>query len=348
MQNHLSTFSFKKLIKCIFTILFVIILIFIMDRLFAPKYVSENIDGRITAEFYRESKPLDLIAFGSSTVYNAIDTDRLNEDIGINSYLRANASQTVWQSYYLLKDALIDQTPKLIMFDVSFMKNGEEFVEEPSNRKCIELMRPSIYKYQAIKASMYSEEHPETYFMPVFRYHSRWKELSMEDLQYLFYVPNVTRHGYIREDGVAKEQHIYSPEEENENALKLKLEGADNFRESGIFPKKAVEYLDLFVDECYKENIPLMLFKTPTFVANWYDTYDDWLEIYVNQKNVKFKEQGSDYSINYVNYNGAADKMGIVVSDDYIDDGEHLNHDGATKFTIYLEQDLKNNYAFGS
>lgn len=344
MQNRLSTFNFKKLIKIIFTVALAVIITIVLDRIFAPKYVNENLDGRITAEFYREEEPLDLIAFGSSTVYNAIDTDKLNEELGIHSYLRANASQTLWQSYYLLKDSLIDQNPELIMLDVSFIKNGEEFIEEPSNRKCIENMRPSIYKYKAIKESMYHEEHPETYFLPVFRYHSRWKELGIDDLKYAFYIPNVTKHGYIREDGVAKDQKIYEPDPENENALLMKYEGAEDLMNAGVFPDKAVKYLDMFVDECAKKNIPLMLFKTPTYVANWYSAYDNWLEDYVNHKNSQFKANGSSYSIDYVNYDEYADKMGIVVSEDYYDDGEHLNHSGATKFSSYLIDDLKAKY----
>ena len=187
MQNRLSTFSFKKLIKVIFTIFLCILFTVLLDRLFMPKYVNENLDGRITPEFYRADKDLDVIFLGSSTVYNAIVPSKLYEDTSSKVYLRANASQTLWQSYYLLEDALADHQPKLVALDVSFMKNGEEFIEEPSNRKAIEGMRPSLSKIKAIKASQYEEEHVETYFFPVYRYHSRWKDLKKEDFEYLFY-----------------------------------------------------------------------------------------------------------------------------------------------------------------
>lgn len=341
MQNHLSTFSFKKIIKVMATVAFIIFITFVIDRLFMPKYVNENIDGRITSEFYRQRENLDVIAFGSSTVYNAIVPSKLKEDCDIDIYLRANASQTLWQSYYLLKDSLISQNPSMVMLDVSFMKNGEEFIEEPSNRKCIEGMRPSIYKYQAIKASMYEEEHPETYFIPVFRYHSRWKELKGEDFKYLFHIPTVTDNGYIKEDGVAIDQHIYEVDLEEENALSLKYENSDDFMEAKIFPDKSVEYLDRFVDECSKKGIKVLLFKTPTYVNTWYKTYDKWLEDYVNHKKTeKSRDDDKDW-ISYVNFDDYAKQCKIVVSEDYIDDGEHLNHNGAVKFTQFLEDYLR-------
>lgn len=344
MQNRLFTFSFKKLIKIVITILLCCLCMKLLDGLFIPKYVNENIDGRITSEFYREKEPLDLIVFGSSTVYNAIVPSMIKEDMGINSYLRANASQTLWQSYYLLEDALISEKPEVVMLDVSFMKNGEEFIEEPSNRKALEGMRLSPYKIKAIKASQYSEEHWETYLFPVFRYHSRWKELTGDDLKYMFYVPTVTDHGYIKETGVAKDQHIYEIDPEMENSLKLKLEGAgDNIKESGVFPDKSIQYLDLFVNACAKNNIKLILFKTPTYVNTWYDTYDKWMENYVNQYNAENCDTADDKQLCYVNFDGYKEDCGLNVETDYIDDGEHLNYDGAVKYTAVLEKYLEEN-----
>ena len=41
----------------------------------------------------------------------------------------------MWQSYYLMRDTVRYNRPKLITLDVSFMKYGDDFAEEAANRK---------------------------------------------------------------------------------------------------------------------------------------------------------------------------------------------------------------------
>lgn len=280
-----------------------------LNRIFIPKYVDNNQDGRVTAEFYREKAELDILFFGSSTVYNAISPVCLYENYGCTSYVRANASQTLWQSYYLLEDALRDHRPKLVMVDMSFMKYGGEFVEEASNRKALDGMRFSKSKYDCIRASMWEGEQMITYFFPVFRFHSRWKELTKDDFYYAARVPDVTYNGFIMQFDIPDEQVIYDREP----------------RETYDFPEKAWSYLDRICELCNREEIPLVLMKTPTYVNNWYDEYDDALTEYA-------QEQG----IEYVNFDWYKDEMGNELRTDYVDSGSHLNLVGAEKFTKYL------------
>ena len=296
--------------------LLILVLISLLDHIFIPKYINENTDGRITAEFYEERPGLDLVALGSSTLYNAMIPAELYKEKGICSFVRSNASQTVWQSYYLLEDAIKYNKPKIVIFDVSFMKYGEDFVEEPSNRKTIEHMKSPVSKYCAVKASMYEEEDIASYYFPILRYHSRWKELTTEDIGYAYASPQVTYNGYIMESQIAKDQHIY----ESEAAPGIS------------FPAKAMEYLDRITELCRKEDIKLLLIKTPTFVNSWHREYDDLL-----------REYAAENSISYFNFDDMAEAMNINVRTDYIDDGEHLNINGAKKFTTALGDYLLEN-----
>lgn len=307
----------KSITKKIAALLLIVILTSLLDHIFIPKYIDENIDGRITAEFYNESVPLDVIGLGSSTMYNAMSPVALYRDYGFTSYVRSNASQTVWQSYYLLKDAIKYNKPKLVIFDVSFMKYGEEFIEEPSNRKTIEHMRDPLAKYNAVMASKYEQEQPISYYLPILRYHSRWKSLSANDLKYAYDYPEVTFDGFIMESRVPKEQHIYAPE-----AL-----------EEAVFPQKAEAYLDKIIELCRREDIQLLLMKTPTYVNSWHAEYDELLT-----------KKASENGIVYINFDTTSENAGITVRTDYIDDGEHFNISGAEKFNHILGQYLKDNY----
>lgn len=290
-------------------ILLIVVIAVALNRIFIPKYVEDNQDGRVTEEFYREKTDLDVLFFGSSTVYNAISPVYLYENYGFSSYVRANASQTLWQSYYLLEDALKKQEPELVMVDMSFMKYGEEFVEEASNRKALDGMRLSKSKYDCIKASMWEGEEPVTYLFPVLRFHSRWKELTKDDFLYALKVPDVTYNGFLMQFDIPEEQVIYEKEA----------------RENYDFPKKAWDYLDRITELCKEKDIPLILMKTPTYVNNWYDEYDEALTSYADEKGIE-----------YVNFDWYKEEMGNVLRTDYVDAGSHLNLVGAEKFCDFL------------
>lgn len=318
IQGHLSTSSFKnRILKAVCAMLIASILVSLMDHILAPKYITENQDGRITREFYEVGTDLDVIALGSSTMYNAFSPDYLWGRYGFTSYVRSNASQTLWQSYYLLKDAFDTKHPSLVVLDMSFIKYGDEFIEEPSNRKTIESMRNPLCKYGAVKASMYEEEDILSYYFPVLRYHSRWKELTSEDLKYSYIAPRVTFDGYLMDFTIPDEQNIYEPDD----------------LDSVNFPEKSLEYLDKIIELCKKENVPILLMKTPTYVNSWHGVYDDEISKIANAAGVS-----------YVNFDDYADECGIVVRTDYIDDGSHLNIVGAEKFCDFFGAYIKDNY----
>lgn len=306
------------LINCIKILLIVSLTIF-LNRLFMPKYITENKDGRVTEEYYNEKTDLDVICFGSSTVYNAISPDYLWDEYGFTSYTRANASQTLWQSYYLMEDALKSQKPDVILLDMSFMKYGEEFVEEPSNRKTIDGMRLSKSKLDCIMASMWEGEEPITYLLPIFRYHSRWKELTKDDLIYAFHNTEVTYDGFIMEFGLPDQDPVVYDMEE---------------KDSYDFPPKAYQYLDKIVALCKEKEIPLLLMKTPTYTNNWYPEYDDNLRKYADANGVV-----------YTNFDDYKKEMGIDLFLHYNDGASHLNVTGAEVFSAFLGQYLKSNYS---
>ena len=60
----------------------------------------------------------------------------------------------------------------------------------------------SSVKINAIKASMLPDEQMITYLFPLLRYHSRWNELTMEDLKYIFVRDTRTFNGYLMQAGV--------------------------------------------------------------------------------------------------------------------------------------------------
>ncbi|MBQ7464160.1 MAG: hypothetical protein IJS86_04795, partial [Lachnospiraceae bacterium] len=262
--------------------------------------------------------PLDAVFFGSSTVYNAVSPDLMWDRYGFTSYTRANASQTMWQSYYLIRDAVRHNRPKLITLDVSFMKYGEDFVEEAANRKAIDGMRLSLDKLRCAKASMWEKESLASYVFPVMRFHSRWDDLKGEDIRFAFGRPEVTYDGFIMEFKKTEEVEEYE-------GLELK---------DPLFPRKAEDYLIKIMDYCEQEKIPLLLMKTPTYINTWFPEYDERLE-----------EMTKGYEgCDYINFDVDADEIGLDRKEDYVDGHSHLNVEGAQKFSVYFGGYIKDRY----
>lgn len=305
----------KKILIVLLEIAFVICAVFFTNKLFMPKYVSENQDGRIAEEFYDEKLPLDVVFVGPSTIYNAVSPVWLWERYGFTSYVRGNASQTMWQSYYMVADAIQYNKPKVVVVDVTFIRHADDFVEEPSNRKALDGMKLSKVKLDAIKDSKADVEKTGDYLFPLFRFHSRWNELSMEDLIWCFKDDPVTYNGHLMQFGTSPTAFGFT--------------GYDA-REEYTLGDKGVAYLRKLIELCQANDITVILMKTPAGTPNWALQYD-----------AQIMAVAGEYHVGYVNFDMLADEMGLDYKAHSPDEGRHLNTVGAEIFTNYLGQILK-------
>ncbi len=305
----------KKIIIVILEIAFVIAAVFFTNRLFMPKYVSENQDGRITQEFYDETVPLDVVFVGPSTIYDAISPVWLWERYGFTSYVRGNASQTMWQSYYMVEDAIKYNKPKVVVADVTFIRHSDDFVEEPSNRKALDGMKLSTTKINAVRDSKADTEKLRDYIFPLFRFHSRWNELSMEDLVWCFKDEPVTYNGHLMQFGTSPTAFGFTGYDE---------------RDEYSLGDKGVAYMRKLIELCQANHITVILMKTPAGTPNWALQYD-----------AQIMEIANEYQVGYVNFDMLAEEIGLDYKMHSPDEGRHLNTVGAELFTGYLGEILR-------
>ena len=311
----------KKTVKVITVILKVVLIVFLvvtLNRIFMPKYINENRDGRISAEYYPFSNYTDVIFAGSSTVYSDISPAVLWQKEGISSYVRANASQPVWISYYMIEDAIRCHKPELVCLDMTFAKYDDDFVEEPSTRKSVDGMRMSPSKIKCALASMGEDEKLMEYIIPLFRFHTRWKELTWDDIRYAWYFGAVTQNGFIDDKNIKAAEDadlVYSEDERR------------------LSPKNVL-YIEKTIKLCQDNGIGIMLMKTPAHSSNWTDSLDEDIRTIADR-----------YGIKYINFDMYNDDIGLDYSTDTPDEGSHLNTSGAVKFSGYLAHELKKDYA---
>ena len=140
--------------------LFIVVMftvLFFLQKLLMPKYMSDIVEGALTEEYYEETTDHEVIFVGDCEVYENFSPITLYEEFGITSYIRGSAQQLPWQSYYMLEDTLRYEKPKVAVFNVLALKYDEP-QSEAYNRMTIDGMKFSSSKLGAIQASMTEQE----------------------------------------------------------------------------------------------------------------------------------------------------------------------------------------------
>lgn len=307
----------KKWIRGILSAVIAVAVLAGLQRLVVPKYTEDIVEGGFTAEYYRETQPHQVLMVGDCELYENFSTIELWEQYGITSYIRGNAQQLTWQSYYLLEDALKYETPDVVVFNVLELKYDKPQREE-YNRMTLDGMKWSGSKVNAVKASMLKDEGMLDYVFPLLRYHSRITELKKSDFAYYFSDITRTHAGYyMRVDVAPYEEGIWEEEEP----------------ESFQFGKNAMKYMDKIADLCEEKGIRLLLVKAPSLSPEWYDEWDSQVKEYAKERN-----------LDYINFLEHIEEIGIDYTTDTYDQGLHMNLSGAEKCADYLGQFLTDNY----
>ncbi len=306
----------KKILVYIVTICSVIITLVLLQRLFMPKYMSSIHEGNLIEEYYKDVKEHDVIFIGDCEVFSNVSPITLWEQYGIPSYIRGSAQQLIWQSYYLLEETLRFEKPKVVVFNVLAMKYDEP-QKEAYNRLTLDGMKLSWSKLRAIKASMMEDEAYITYLFPILRYHSRWNELTSEDVRYLFQKETLSHNGFLMR--VDTKPVTVIP----------KGKKLPDYQ----FGKNSYDYLNRMTKLCKKNGIELVLMKSPSVYPYWYEEWDEQIESYARENN-----------LTYINFLKLTDEIGIDYDMDTYDGGLHMNLSGAEKFTSYLGQLLQEKF----
>ena len=156
------------------------------------------------------------------------------------------------------------------------------------------------------------------YIVPLFRFHSRWKEFTWDDIRYAYYNTPVTFNGFIKDEEV-------EPADRDELV----------YAKTGEEPlsSKNVEYLRRSIELCRDKGVQIMLFKVPSFSDNWGTDLDR-----------QISGIAEEYGVSYVNFDEYNDAIGLDYKKDTPDMGSHLNTFGADKFSDYFGNYITSNY----
>lgn len=280
--------------------------------LLQPKYMTDLEEGSFISQYYREAGGHDVIFIGDCEVYANFSPLELYRQEGITSYVRGTSQQLIWQSYYLLKETFRYETPKVVIYNVNAMRYSEP-VSEAYNRLTIDNMRWSLDKIGMIRASMTQEEDFLSYVFPILRYHSRFDELTGEDVEYLFKTKDNTWQGYQMHTAIQPVGTL----------------PAKRVQASYDFGDICWNYLEKMRLLCEENGVEFILIKAPSLYPYWYEEYDAQMQAYARQ-----------HGLSYYNLTQQIDEIGLDFSVDTYDSGLHLNLTGTNKLSKYFAKIL--------
>lgn len=312
----------NEILSIIAFIILLITTIYFLDRLFIPKWItnSDNSHSFITRGYYAEPKnTIDVLFLGNSDTYRGISPMKIWEDYNITSYSYVSAGQRIWTGYYMLKEALKTQKPKVIFLNVdNFFFNNQS--STGNYKKVFDNMKLSKNKIDALtdKTFKLSKGEKISMIMPILGYHSRYNSLNKDDFRYAlsdYYNPHKGMDITTVKKGYNKD-YVYKSDK------RIKLNDINK------------KYIDLIVKTAKEENINLEFIWIPS-PDSWKMERSNTISDYAHENNIKY----TDLNLNYKDFN-------LDFKEDTCDEGDHLNVYGAIKVSEYLGKYINDNYKF--
>ena len=310
--------TIQFLIKCLLLILIACMLMTYFSIVLRPKYNEAPDDTTNKTEgFYAlEKNSLDVLFLGSSHSYYAFNPAVLWKKTGAYSYVFAGECQPFSQTYYYLKQALNTQTPQVIVLDVfGLLDSAKACQTDGIYKKNSEGLRNEIYRAQSLK-EISDQSLKLDYLFDLRLYHSRWNEMTLDDFKSPF-----EKHfnpffgwtmGYPESDKKI-ERDIYQQTET-------------------VKPDKTnLQYLDKIIELCKKNDLPLLLVKTPFYVTQHEYNLLQSIKQYVQGKGLQF-----------IDFNDLYEEMNFHFDQD--GDIWHTNIRGSTKLMNKLIGILEQEY----
>lgn len=311
----------KSIIKGTAFIIILLLIISIINPVFIikTKHRSKLIQGL----YENPNDEYDVVLLGSSHMNGAVNPNVLWNQYGITSFNYATGGQPLDVTYYLLKEVLKKHKKPIVVVDLYYLGLTSKFGEEGYIRYVLDNMKLSKNKVEAI-FNCTPRPHWLSYLFPIFKYHSRWKELKEEDFN-----DDISKTYYTK--GFDAEHIMYG----KENSADVKT------TETAKLPPKTEKYLYKIIELSKKEGFKLIFINVPHDYTNTAGS-----KIWHNEPAKMFNraaEISKENNITFINYCNKLDELGFDFKADMYNSG-HLNIWGSNKLTTNFGEFLKENY----
>lgn len=312
--------KFKMILRIV---IFGIIGIFIaqlLGMIFVPKWTSKGDPATpgVKGYYLEEPDTIDVLLLGNSDIRRGISPIEMWKEYGITSYNRGTSNQTMGLSYYILKESIEYQKINTVVLDMDALFVTKN-VPEGQSRKLLDNMKLNKSKLEILLDKDLKVKNKLTYIFPIFRFHSRWKELKPDDFKILKkYDKSTSYKGFP----ITTEVKPYIDEKKY---MEDKGVVAD-------IPEKNAYYFAKIVNFCKENNIQLLLIEIPS-ASSW-----------SLARSKATQELAQKYQLEFVDMNCTLKEINFNWETDTTDKGNHLNLSGAEKISHYIGNILKERY----
>lgn len=277
----------KVLLRLTSFALILLVLLFGASVLFQPKSNSKDagmLDSTANGILGEPQNTIDVLIVGDSEAYSAFVPLKIWNDYGYTPYVCATSAQILCYSYEFLQKTFEKQQPRIVILETNAI-------------------------YRAFSDSdIFSQKLAEV--MSVFRYHNRWKTLSLRDWSFGVDLSNTEiNKGYVYSNAVGS------------------VDAKNHMKPSRIhesFPKKNGAYVEKIKKLCEQNGAKLVLVSSPS-VKNWN-----------MRRHNAVSKLAKDIGCDYIDMNVLRKDIPINWKTDTKDKGDHLNYTGALKASAYL------------
>lgn len=178
----------KLLAKCAVFLALVLAIGALLQMILRHKWSPyvENVSTRYQALLQEPAGTIDVLYLGSSPLYAAVNPTVIWHESGITGYNLGLSNQNAMTVYYELQYLLQYHTPKVVCLDANSIvsdRTPENAEYETTYRKVADAI-PDLRLKAALIGDIcqeYAGQHAYDYWLPLFRYHDRWSELSKND-----------------------------------------------------------------------------------------------------------------------------------------------------------------------
>lgn len=300
-----------------------------VNRTLTPKYRYSSINPLTETYrgFYRmEPDTVDIVFLGSSQVASGFCPQDLYNGFGLKSYNLGSNHQSLWASYYWLKEALQYQRLQVAVLDCyELFRDCKK--DEGGTRLAFDDMRWGKVKREAVKTvcQLNGDLSAESYLFTNIRFHTRWTDLGETDFTWGEFAAVPELKGFW----------LYREKCGYQDYVPLDVQAAGQDLEKASFQEEAKLYLDRIVELCRENGVELILVKTPTLA----ETLERHLAIreYAEEKGLKFYDFNEKELYEEIGFHYGEDMNDSSTSGDC---NAHANPSGARKMTYYLGNEL--------
>lgn len=300
----------KQVLRCICFLVIAGVIFAGVTHIFERKTLSGPWNYTIKVNGYFNSKPnsMDVVCLGSSHMFCSINPIILEETYGISAYVLATQQQTVKASYYYMLEALKTQSPKAFIFE-TFMVNWDKAnLTDAIIGDATEPLPMSMNKLQMIADLTEGREPKIPYFLTLFKYHDRWKELQTEDFTF-------NRNNAVDET----KGYVYLTD-----VTPVTKNLFDQPPVINDICSEDLEYLEKMVALCRENNIQLILLYAPFSMdeSNYNTCYT-------------VEHFADEHELDFINGYELITTIDFDFDKDFYDVG-HMNCNGSSKLTEYV------------